>query len=727
MLIVNSLVTWKNDDETFITERILWLNINLDIAYVIDIDGDSLPIIRTISEIDEAIKHGLVYNKVNDKYKRFVNEDDLKQKDKIKRDKAWESIKDLINLEPEVFDKSERRNLIKKSAETHNVHENSIVKYLKRYWKRGMTRNTLLPDFYQCGGIGKEKKAGEVKRGRKRRSKILDVGINVDEDIKKIFRIAINRYYYKSSKKTLTLTYEHMIKDFFGEGYRIDNGVKKPIIKNRNEIPTFNQFRYWFSKERNIKKEISTRISAKKYDQIGRSIIGSSTKEAIGPTSIYQIDATVADIYICSSFNRNWIIGRPIVYNVMDSFSRMVVGIYIGLEGPSWLGGMAALANCVSNKVKFCKEYGIEIKEEEWPVHYLPDTILADRGELEGKNIENLINGLGVKIQNTPPYRAELKGIIEQHFNIINNQRIKPFLPAAVNMNTRERGDKDYRLDAKLNIKEFTQIIIKCVLYHNNNHILKSYSREEMMIEDDVLSVPIHLWNWGINNRSGKLRYIDEEIVKLNLMPSDMASVTARGIQFKGIFYACVVALKEKWFERARRNGTWKIQVSYDPRNMSFLYIKKDNCTAYEKCFLLDHQSKFKDKTYDDIKYLMEYEHLNMQNESINELQAKVDLISDIENIVEKAEKASGIEVDIDKSNASKLKGIRANREVEKMINRENEAFKLGITEIKETAEIIPITNVKQVEEKILEDEISILRKKQKERLNGRIKKNNNS
>lgn len=248
-----------------------------------------------------------------------------------------------------------------------------------------------------------------------------------------------------------------------------------------------------------------------------------------------------------------------------------------------------------------------------------------------------------------------------------------------------------------------------------------------MMIEDDVLSVPIHLWNWGINNRSGKLRYIDEEIVKLNLMPSDMASVTARGIQFKGIFYACVVALKEKWFERARRNGTWKIQVSYDPRNMSFLYIKKDNCTTYEKCFLLDHQSKFKDKTYDDIKYLMEYEHLNMQNESINELQAKVDLISDIENIVEKAEKASGIEVDIDKSNASKLKGIRANREVEKMINRENEAFELGITEIKETAEIIPITNVKQVEEKILEDEISILRKKQKERLNGRIKKNNNS
>nr|WP_286674435.1 DDE-type integrase/transposase/recombinase [Clostridium sp. ZBS14] len=380
-----------------------------------------------------------------------------------------------------------------------------------------------------------------------------------------------------------------MIKDFFSEDYRVDKGVKKPIIKTRNEIPTFNQFRYWFNKERNIKKEISTRISAKKYEQTGRSIIGSSTKEALGPASLYQIDATIADIYICSSFNRNWIIGRPVIYNVMDVFSREIVGISISLEGPSWIGAMAALANCVSNKVEFCKEYDVDIKEEEWPVHYRPDAILADRGELEGKNIENLINGLGVKIQNTPPYRAELKGVIEQHFNIINNQRIQPFLPGAIDPDTRERGDRDYRLDAKLNIKEFTQIIIKCVLYHNNNHILKSYSREEMMIEDDILSVPINLWNWGINNRSGRLRYIEEEIVKLNLMPSDMAIVTARGIQFKGVFYACSAALKEKWFEKARRNGTWKIEVSYDSRNMNFLYIKKDNCTDYEKCFLLDH------------------------------------------------------------------------------------------------------------------------------------------
>lgn len=725
LLVVNSLISWKQENQEFITERILWVDIQLDEVYVININLDKFPYKRKLSNILDSVKQGDLYIDLNDKYKRFSSEDELTDAEKKIRDDTWNSIKNILDLKPQIFEKKNRTNIIKQAAEVYKVHENNIKRYLKRFWQRGMTKNALLPDYYLCGGAGNERKSGESKRGRK--SNIKDVGLNVDEEIKKIFRIAINRYYYNSSKKTITLTYEHMVKDFFSKDYRIDNGVKKPIIKSENDIPTLNQFRYWFNKERNIKKEISTRLSAKKYEQIGRSIIGSSTKEALGPASIYQIDATIADIYICSSFNRNWIIGRPIIYNVMDVFSRVIVGIYIGLEGPSWLGAMMALVNTVKKKVEFCKEYDIEIKEEEWPVHYLPDAILADRGEFEGSSVDNLINGLGVKIMNTSPYRGDLKGIIEQQFNILNNQRIKPFLPGSVVPNSRERGDRDYRLDAKLNMKEFTQTIIRCVLYHNNHHLLKYYSREEMMIEDDVRSIPIELWNWGIKNRSGRLRYVDEDVVKLNLMPSDFATVTSKGIQFKSVFYASRDALKEKWFEKARRNGTWRIEVSYDPRNMNFLYIKKSSGTEYEKCFLLNHQSKFRDRTFDDIRYLLEYEKLTMQNGSMNELQAKVDLISDIESIVKEAEKTFKNEEDISKSKASKLKGIRDNREVEKMINRETERFEIGVTEMKGAAEVIHINSVKKVEEEILDDEMAILRRKQKEKLNGRIKKGNNS
>ena len=53
----------------------------------------------------------------------------------------------------------------------------------------------------------------------------------------------------------------------------------------------------------------------------------------------------------------------------------MVVGLYVGLEGPSWFGAMMALANTASDKVSYCKKYGIDVTKEEWDCHYLPQTL----------------------------------------------------------------------------------------------------------------------------------------------------------------------------------------------------------------------------------------------------------------------------------------------------------------------------------------------------------------
>ncbi|MPN07320.1 Transposon Tn7 transposition protein TnsB [bioreactor metagenome] len=283
-----------------------------------------------------------------------------------------------------------------------------------------------------CGGKGREKGVNELKRGRPRKNTdILGNGINIDEATKRIFRIALNKYYYNASKKSLKLTYELMLRDYFSKENRIENGITLPIIKSIEEIPSFGQFRYWFEKERNIKKEISSRQSPKKYEQSHRGIIGDSTSEAMGP-GYFEIDATVGDIYLVSRYNRDWIIGRPVIYFVIDRFSRMIVGMYVGLDGPSWSGAMMAVANTSSNKKVFCKEYGIEIEEEDWPVHFLPEILLADRGELEGSNIQTLINVFGIKVQNTPPYSGQSKAIIESNFRVAN-LRTKPLMPGVVN------------------------------------------------------------------------------------------------------------------------------------------------------------------------------------------------------------------------------------------------------------------------------------------------------
>lgn len=721
-LFVNEVIEWNAIDGDKLTERVLWLDDYKDVAYTIDIYSDKgLPSLRRISEIRDALQNGLAFKLKEDPYIRYTNESEIKPKNKELRDRAWKIISPIIETinEPSIYEKHRRGELINKAIEENNVTYRVIYKYLRRYWQRGKTKNALLPDYDNSGGRGKSKTIGDKKLGRPRK---VGTGINVDENTKKIFRVAINRYYLTGKENPLTTAYNLMIKDFYSEDYKFENGVKKTILIPYDEIPSFTQFKYWYEKEQNIKKTISLRKSSKKFELNHRAILGKSDIYVMGPGSKYQIDATIGDVYLVSRYNRKWIIGRPIIYAVIDVFSRMIAGIYVGLEGPSWIGCAMALENATSDKVKFCSEYGISINEELWPCYHMPEAILGDRGEMESKNVENIINAFQVKIDNTPAYRADWKGIIEQYFHTINGY-VKPFVPGTIHVDFRERGGKDYRLDAKLDLYQFNQIIIKCALYHNNQHWLEYYDRNETLIEDEIDPIPIKLWNWGIKNRSGRLRTFPEDIIKLNLMPSDKALVTTKGIKFKSLYYGCETAVKEMWFEKARNKGTWKENISYDPRNMNSIYIRSENGRSFEKCFLLESQQRYFNKTFDEIEYLNTYERLERNIDKQRELQQKVDLLSDIESIVNKAEEMTNRVHDKKESKNSRIKNIRKNRKNEKNLNRDKEAFVLDKKAVNEEGKVIDVKQLMSNENDDYVDDLELLEKMQRERLNGRSNK----
>lgn len=703
---VSSLIEWESDGEISSIERILWLDDEM--VYVINVNKNKVPFIRRLKDIEEALSDGRAGIKEDDKLIVVSKEEDIPQKHKELRDRAWEIIRDMVDKEPYIFQSSFRRRFIRDASETYGISESWILEYLKRYWKRGKTRNALLPDYRNCGAKGKERKAGKVKRGRPRVHKeITGEGVNVTEDIKKIFRIAINKYYYTTAKNSLTLTYELMRKEYFTDGYKEVNGVKIPLLKPQSGIPSFGQFNYWFQKERNIKKEISSRYSNKKYQKQYRPIIGNSLDGVFQPGT-FEIDCQVGDVYLVSRFNRNWIIGRPAIYAVIDKFSRLICGLYIGLETGSYAGAMMALLNATMSKVEYCKQFGIEIEERDWPVHHLPETIIADRGELEGDNIDNLINTLNVKVQNTPPYRADLKSAIERFFGL-TNERTKPFLPGVVDLEGRERGDKDYRVTAKLDLYQFTQIVIKCILYHNNHYHLDYYKRDADMIEDNVPCLPIKLWNWGIVNRGGTLRTVSEDVVKLALMPSDTATVTAKGIKYKDMYYTSKSILKSGTFANARVKGRKKVKISYDPRNMDYIYVYDDKPKEYEKCFLIDENSRYKDKALEEIEYLLKIEKMQRERNQDNEAQAKAQLITEIEDIVQQAEEDFNSETSIVESDRQRIKNIRDNRKAEKTVRRLEEVFNLG----NDNEENQDILNEKIETEEM--DTLDLLFQKQKE------------
>ncbi len=702
-IMLNSLIQWDKDEK--LIQRVLWLSEKDDMAFLINIFDRSWPYEIKLSKLNTLQMGKKIEVIKNEKYFRVIDEAQLSNKEITRRDKAYEIVMEIYKNtdEPNIFVTRERNKFIGKVICKYGVSRSTVEECIRKYWQRGKTRNSLISDYYHCGNEKIDKKSGIIKRGRPKVNEV-NTGVNIDESIKKIFKTSINRFYYNQNKNSLVTAYHLMLKEYFTENVISQMGKKELILKEKENIPTLCQYRYWFNKNRDIKKEISSRNGGRIFYQKHRAVLNSVNDSIIGSGMEYQIDATIGDVYLVSEFNKKWIIGRPTIYIIVDTYSRLVTGFNISYESASWVGAMVALANAMTDKVKFCKEeYGIDITEDEWPAKHVPFSILGDRGELVGFNADNLSNNLDIKVSNTPPYRPEWKPIVEQHFRLLN-LNTKSQIPGSINPDFRERGAKHYSLDSKLDIKQFTKIIILCILYHNNHHLLKGYKREKGMIKDEVEAIPIKLWNWGIKNKSGILRTVSEDLIKLSLMPKCTATVTKNGIRFKGIFYSSLTAIKNMIFETARSKGNFKIDIVYDPRNLNNIYWINKNGTSYEKCFLLNKEYRYLDKTIEEIEYLREKELLMMKDVEREEVEKKINLMNDIESIVKEATmQSSGIEL-----KQSDMKGIRENRYAEKFINRKKEAFILG-DKIEKNGVVI---NYKTEDES--KDDLMMLKERQK-------------
>ncbi|MGG2014054.1 DNA-binding protein [Bacillus sp. S10(2024)] len=667
MLLVNQLLYCNKEEKLF---RILWIDEGYVICYLIEVEASKgFPEKRLISNLEKMLEHEEMQLIKSDPFISCLQEDEINPKDKMIRNKAWSILEYLMDQkdEKDLFEREKRGQFVKEASIKYNTAPKYIYQYLRRYWQRGQNKNALLPDYRNCGAAGRERKSGERKRGRPQKYPVYGVGINITDEVKQFFRISINRYYHNLNETSLKFAYQSMLSDFF---LKEDGTLQE-------EIPTIRQFRYWYEKEYSIEQKIKKRQGENIYNLQHRAVLGSSTFNIEGPGARYQIDATTADVYVVSDFNRTWIIGKPVLYVVIDVFSRMVVGVHVALEGPSWQAAMMALVNVVTNKVEFCKKYDINIKQEEWDCHHLPNAILADRGEFEGKSVETLINTLKVRIENTPPFRADWKGIVEQHFRLIN-ERVKPLLPGVVRPDFGKRGARDYRLDAKLTLKEFTKIIINCILSHNNNKLIADYPLDKEMIESEVRPVPMELWKWGRTNRAGKLRTCDEDIVKLSLLPIHSAVITRRGIEFRKMLYSCERAIKEFWFESAHAKGRKRIKVSVDPRNINNIYIRSKNGLDYDVCYLLDHQERYKDMSLDETEYYQAVKNMQKKELEKKELENDIKLNKEITSIVEKAvQKTNEFSIQT-VSDSERKRNIKEKRFETQDVIRQEEAFVLS-------------------------------------------------
>jgi hypothetical protein len=702
-LCVNQIIEWLDPEDVSsisAVERILWINAAASQIATIELtERRVLPRLRPYDEILSALDTGAArLAAVAPSAERLRPEQEIPESHRRRRDEAWELIAPLVaNGAPEVMLSRKRRGkMIAEIAARSGRNKSSIYGLLERYWKGGGSKNALLPNFDRCGGRGKRRLADSPRGGPKRGSPKKysgaggqSEGINITAEIERRFERGIKRFYETSDRLSLSQAFQRTLETFFHRGFTIINGAPTPILPPADELPTERQFRYWYERAyRDLRREKIARHGEREYQLRHREVLGDSTQMAFGPGSLYQIDATPADIYLVSSLDRTRIIGRPVIYVCIDVFSRMITGLCLTLEGPSWVGAMLALDNVLSDKVAFCAEYGITIQEEDWPCHHLPEGLLADRGEFEGYQADHLVNALNVRVSNTPPYRADWKGIIERHFRIAN-ERVIHFTPGAV-CHPRVRGGADYRLDAALTLDEFRWLLICYALDHNRNHYLPWYRKDEWLIADEVERYPLELWNWGLRNRAGRLRTAPRDLARLHLLPRKNATVTYRGIHLeRDLYYTCDLAQREGWFARARARGAWKVEISYDPRAIETIYLHLDGGARLESCRLVEASRAFRGRDWHEV---MDYFAREKQREVAarsRSQQSQAALNAQQGRIVSAAmEKTDAARAGVGyQSKRARTAGIRDHRREEQQQEREQQAWRLDAPPENEDAE----------------------------------------
>ncbi len=346
----------------------------------------------------------------------------------------------------------------------------------------------------------------------------------------------------------------------------------------------------------------------------------------------------------------------------------MVTGLYIGLENASYKTSIQALYCAFTDKVALCKKYGIDITYENWPCIGLPDAILADRAELFGHQVENLEKSFSIRLENAPPYRGDLKPIVESRFKLIQAE-FKPFAKGVVqDVITKKRGGKDYRLDATLNLDEFTKIILLSVLKYNQFHQINNYDRD-IDLPHDLPAVPMALWNWGIQHRTGKLRTASDQAVYVALLPREKVTLSNRGLKLFGVTYTCPELYEKGWLHRQNTINRPKfLYAAYDPSNAEKIYVfYEQSSLKYWEATISDYSREFRGYSFWEVWQINSVQKKTFEKQDIKNNLAQSELEQKIMDIIQQASSETPLST---QSQKSRISEIRSNRSHEKELER---------------------------------------------------------
>ena len=468
-------------------------------------------------------------------------------------------------------------------------YRDQFYRYLNRFIFFSCVRNGLLPfRLANCGSnfrLGEDENNNITKRGpkssvdRKIRSKTRAV-TQKDKDLIKKTAAYIKKHHpnFKYTFAYNVFIYNYLSYEVHRGGGDLKQAIRIPFEEHRRI--SYDQFRYHFKRiighEGLLKMKVGDLSFKKDYeDKQGKSFDG-----VICANQRFEVDATVLDIYVRYPFDNSgrFSMGRPVLYLVIDVYSTMIVGMYIGFDGPNWQGASMALANACLNKKDFAEKYGLRISEKDWPANYVPREITIDNGnEYPNSLIRSVLKAeIGVEIFNlTAVFRGDAKGVVERKFGVLN-EKIH-FCPGA--MPEAPRRDEQHPSNkAEFDYDDLMQTVITEIIHHNQSAD-RAKRRNFFAIANNTGITPQDIYESSIlefPERMRKLSQDDEAKVRWAFMPEERASVRKDCVYFQGVEYHHPYFKQAGFYAKARHQGAFKIIVKSVRDWVNYIWHKND-------------------------------------------------------------------------------------------------------------------------------------------------------
>lgn len=558
-------------------------------------------------------------------------------------------------------------------SQKYGLHETSVRRLLSRFFDEGMDiERAARSGFSRCGK--KNDRVVKKKLGRPR--KAFKAGHDLREGVNSLGFEKLVRIYLASrgeNRDPISQEYRNFKKKFCARTVRIEeNGQSVRIADRDEEIITDAQFRFLVKKIDGEKTKIFQISKGKRHTV--RMLLNKARDGVTFPGHTYIIDSTIVDAYLVSGYVRSQLIGRPVLYIVVDAFSWLILSIHICLEGPNFKQANLTIYRAMTDKLAWLKWLSLTGLADCFRPAVRPLSFLSDRAELHSKKGRELAFNVKYSPALAAPYRADWKSMVERFFKILNDAVIH-WVPGAVKARIKERGDRDVRLDGCLTLYEFTRIIVSECANWNATHSMSKYFSASM-VGDGIDATPLSFWDWGLKNLHGSpFEYTSQGAIE-TFLPEEIGSASRQGILLNTRWHTADWMREHPTMLSAATGRPIEVPIIQCPDNPLEAYVRMPGENLFRTVGLKTPPSGNVQIVAEDITDFFAYTQMIEDVQNLD-YAPRTDAMRDFQDdIIKNAEKSTKIShLENPQSKSERTKEIKKNRqeEIDRMEGRQQE------------------------------------------------------